>query len=390
MKSTATLLAIACLASACTSTRSAKVPPKQYLLRETVNTDGDEIRYTLHARGNGKPEVVRTRKHKFGVATLGVQTESVSQKLADATDLTAWRGLIVERVVSGSAAARAGILKGDVLVKLNETQLSAPKQLKDLLEHTVEPDAEVTLSVLQVSPNGSYPVDPTEIAVTLTPKDVSVTESDTTALETDLGIFRLTGLQVGTLDSKLGEEIYDTAAPAVLVAGSMIGSPAYKAGLRSGDRVITCDGQPVISHEDISRAVLARARGADIPAEWFAPELRMNIPEQTGNVQLEVEGPLGRHTASLAVDDDLEDEFEFYIPIIIDYESDIRSTSVSFLDFIFQFGFNYEDRYRASNTRSTANQSLLSLFPLGMFEFEHSPGYSRYCFFWIIEFEDYD
>ena len=62
---------------------------------------------------------------------------------------------------------------------------------------------------------------------------------------------------------------------------------------------------------------------------------------------------------------------------------------MSFLDFIFQFGFNYRSRYHPSATRAPQKSWRFSALPLGMFEFSKSPeGKRRNTFFWFITFED--
>lgn len=399
MKRTLLLLATALLASACSSSHSLRVQPKQFVLHESVSDTGEAFTYSLLSGSDGVPSATRSKVQKFEVATLGVRVRSINQELAGSLkvhaagegstiELSAWRGLLVNRVDSKSPASQVGLKTGDVLLTFDGIALSTPEQLKELLAGFGEPGSLVDLSILERDSEKIYASQATNVTVTLGTKQVDVTKTDTFPLESDLGVFRLTGLIVGTLPPELALEIYGSPDPVTLVAGALVGSPAYLAGLRSGDRVILCDGQPVTTHTDISRAVLARTGSADVPLEWFGTEARDGSSQATGKITLQVEGPLGTHDATLGSIQSIEDSFDFHIPILYDHYSDVHRTDWSFLDFIFQFGANYSSRYRPSSTRAPRKETSISFFPFGMFEYETSAQADRYRFFWLIRFED--
>ena len=219
--------------------------------------------------------------------------------------------------------------------------------------------------------------------------------TDSIPLDGSVGIFQFTGLRLATLSAELCEELYGEGESRIIVSGVLTGSPAYYAGLRGGDRVLSCDGKPVESLNDIRAAVLGRVADGKLngPRYDLFEALGHEKPADPGSdIVLEVEGVdvakgLGKHTAKLGVIEELEAESEFYIPIIVDYESDVNSADVSFLDFIFQFGFNYESRVRYSPSREPLETWELSILPLGMFEFEKGYNRSRYTLFWVIDFE---
>ena len=64
-------------------------------------------------------------------AYLGVTLKDVDSELADAKKLNDTRGAYVENVLSGSAAEEAGIQKGDVIVKVNDTQTKSVPELQE-------------------------------------------------------------------------------------------------------------------------------------------------------------------------------------------------------------------------------------------------------------------
>jgi hypothetical protein len=384
-----TALALALLSCACVSTRSTRFEPTQHVLLEKVGEEGEKITYGLSSSSSGIPRLVRTRNQEQQIASLGLRVNSIDHHLATNSALTPWRGVVVERVDGSSAAARAGILPGDVLLRLGGIELSSGEQLTDVIQSRMQPGAEVEAELLQVAPDGSYPVTSSRINITLGTRTITISKSDTYPLDGDEGVWRLTGLQVGPLPAHLASEVYNSSEPVTVVAGTLVGSPAYLAGLRPGDRVLSCDGEPIVNNRAISRAVLARANDAKLPADWFEPSLRRDLPDAEGEIRLEVEGPLGPYVTSMDWSEGLSRRSEFGIPILLDYDSDVDSTSWSFLDFIFQFGANYRGSYRDSATRAPQSTWLFSLFPFGMFEFEKTRNSNRYCFFWFIEFEDH-
>jgi hypothetical protein len=116
----------------------------------TVNTDGSgKGKATVTIEVNGKKE---TREIDLGNATeikiltdavdslkttrvtyLGVAAEELSEELAAQLPIDIGSGLLVRSVVPDSPAAVVGIQKNDVLAKLDDQFLTAPKQLQKLV-----------------------------------------------------------------------------------------------------------------------------------------------------------------------------------------------------------------------------------------------------------------
>src|SRR3954464_11390226 len=67
-----------------------------------------------------------------GNGWLGVSTQSVTEELRDALDLRG-DGVLVNRVVSGSPADRAGLRKGDVITAVNGHSVESPEELADVI-----------------------------------------------------------------------------------------------------------------------------------------------------------------------------------------------------------------------------------------------------------------
>jgi serine protease DegQ len=79
---------------------------------------------------------------------LGIRPAQVTPELNDAFDLGSDTGVLVDEVVQGGPAARAGVARGDVIVRLGDRQLETIEDLfAELREH--KPGEKVTLTVIR-------------------------------------------------------------------------------------------------------------------------------------------------------------------------------------------------------------------------------------------------
>jgi membrane-associated protease RseP (regulator of RpoE activity) len=115
----------------------------------TVVTDGGKGKATITIDINGKKEIREidlgnateikiqtddkdTAKSKL-VTFLGVAPEELSEELASQLPIDPGSGLLVRSIIPDSPATAAGILKNDVLIKLDDQVLTSPKQLQKLV-----------------------------------------------------------------------------------------------------------------------------------------------------------------------------------------------------------------------------------------------------------------
>jgi hypothetical protein len=169
-------------------------------------------------------------------------------------------------------------------------------------------------------------------------------------------------LEIATVPAQLSRELWAKDASTALVTGVVNGSAGYRGGLRGGDVVKACNGQPVVDAAAILAAIDAGAK----------------------QLELEVDGALGPHRATIATTSDSESTSHFHIPILVHHDSRVGHSETSVLDFIFQFGFNHRRTSFRSSTRETNESSKLSILPFGMFEFERSPAVDKNRIFWFI------
>jgi hypothetical protein len=97
---------------------------------------------------------------------------------------------------------------------------------------------------------------------------------------------RRSGLAFGALDAGLAGRVFGDPVPRVLVTESACGAPAWLAGVRRGDRVLSVDGEPPGSPGDLVARLAAGQAGR--------------------RVALEVEALDGRHRFEFPLADDVD------------------------------------------------------------------------------------
>ncbi|MFG0318657.1 MAG: PDZ domain-containing protein [Planctomycetota bacterium JB042] len=391
MRTSLPILAIAVSAglSACT-TSYVSMQRDGVQLTKTTRPDGGSVVYKLLPGQDGAPRIQRTETVKREKADLELLVSSINADLALRLGVQPWVGVHVNRVGDESNAARAGLVAGDILLAMDGTQLVSRQQFEELLSERLRPGTTFAFDVSRETGAG-VPRSSLRVAVQPDVAVVNETTADLVPLEYSKGVQRTTGIQAATVPPDLAAEIYGESEPITVVYGVVIGSPAYLAGLRSGDRLTSIDGTPGVSLDALRSAVRARSQGLSLPPDAFeTPDAAQAGPSPSpreDRVRIDVLGPLGSHSGAVDVVDDLYEDVSFHFPILFDFDADTDSTRWSFLDFIFQFGANYEGKYVASGTREPSRSTSLSLFPLDMFEFEWRPTYNRYTFLWFITFK---
>ena len=410
---TAALLLALCTLSlvGCRVSHTISYSTDGFLLREVEGEDGTQTTFRLSSTADS-PKLNRTERRFAEVPSLGLRARTIKAGSAvnEHYGIDAFEGVLVTSVQTDSPAEVAGLHAGDVIRRVGERQISSSDHLDYVIQTDLKIGEAVDVEVLRRR-------NPDEVEgefaklVTIVPaaKRVEVSKTDVTPLDHSRTVLRTTGMQVVGLPPELALQIYEENEPVVLLAYVAPGSPAYLAGLRRGDRVLSCDGRPVRLVSELRSSVRARAAklkldlddGEEVSAARPASESFVAQPldqaggagatsasePSSGPLQLEVDGPLGPHSAKVRLSDELDEVLDFDIPILVEYRSDVDSTRFSFLDFILQFGWNYESRYVQSSTRRPRSSSYFSLFPFGMFEFVRSPKKSESTFFWFITFE---
>ncbi len=196
-------------------------------------------------------QIVSTGKVEHG--RLGVEVQNVDQSLAQSFHLSTPAGALVAKVEPDSAAARAGLMAGDVILKYNGAQIGDAGQLSV----QVSGDAPGDKATLEVMRNGKLM---TITATVGSASGASLAANGKVAPEsTHLGM---------TLRPLTPSERDQAGVPGGLVVEDATGRAA-EAGIQQGDVVLAVDGTPVQSveqlrkllHEHDNRVALLIQRG---------------------------------------------------------------------------------------------------------------------------------
>ncbi|MBP6011368.1 MAG: trypsin-like peptidase domain-containing protein [Alphaproteobacteria bacterium] len=200
---------------------------------------------------------------------LGVQIESLSDESATALGLPNANGALVTDTIDGSPAQKAGIKRGDVILKING------EAVKDNRE------ASRKIAALQVGQSATFTIwrDNKTISVTVTVAkrdQVAELEVPATAGNAAVDEVKLTSLGLGL--KTITAEVRTSFALATEAAGVLVthidpASEAALKGLREGDRIVAVGTADVGSLTDVNLAI-EQARAQKRPSVLLFVETR--------------------------------------------------------------------------------------------------------------------
>jgi serine protease Do len=181
-----------------------------------------------------KDQIVATGKVSH--ARLGVTIQEVNQTLADSFKLKQPEGALVSSVASGSAAEKAGIEAGDIILKFNATPILRSGDLPSLVSMSKPGDK----ARLEVWRDGKK----VELTATLgESKDTAVADNSSSESNARGKL----GLSVRPLTP---EERNQSKLASGLVVERASG-PAARAGIETGDIIVSVNGTPVKTVEQL-------------------------------------------------------------------------------------------------------------------------------------------
>ncbi len=180
---------------------------------------------------------------------LGVKGDTVSADIARSLGLDRPQGLVVTEVYAGGPGARAGLREGDVITAIDGAEINDQGGL-NFRVGTKDPNAAVAVSVLR---DGR--AETVNARVQRLPGDVDLDRA--TVIQS--GGF--SGAQVLALNPALADSLGgDPFASGVIVGGVQRGSQAQRVGFQAGDIVLTLNGSPVTSAQQLSNV----GRGVEV------------------------------------------------------------------------------------------------------------------------------
>lgn len=202
---------------------------------------------------------------KYGVVQrgyLGVTIRSVDGNLSKKENLKSTRGVFIDSVAENSAAEEAGIMRGDVILKVNETSIENAAELQEIIARH-RPGDSVTLQIMRG-----------EEKLTLEVK-LKNKEGETKFLtKNKYEIFNILGADFETLDKERAKELEIEGG--VKVIKLYAGKLSKHTDMREGFIITKIDGKLVDSVEDLAGILEGKKGGIliegiyeDLPGSYY-------------------------------------------------------------------------------------------------------------------------
>ena len=221
---------------------------------------------------------------------LGIQTQEVTRENFSKFGLSKVQGVAIDKVLENSPAARAGLQKGDVILKFDGEEVSSVRKLSRLMTE-VAPDHEATLVVsrggaereigvtLGKRPANSFEMGRFGMGIPLPNGQLSRLpmpngvpqmrrlppvydgDDDSPILVLRSGSNRQIGVGVAPLTKQLAEYFGVEQNKGLLISSVRENSPAARAGLKAGDVIVEIDGKEMKGEIDLFRAINDKQEG---------------------------------------------------------------------------------------------------------------------------------
>ncbi len=177
---------------------------------------------------------------------MGVTIQPVTEELAHSFGLKQTRGALVNGVLKGGPAEKAGVRQGDVVIAFNGTDVKDPSHLQRLVaEHGVSKMAKVT-----VFREGKT----LELSMTLSSAESAPRQQRESVGSED---------QPGQADL-MGLVVDDAEQGGVVVVEVGRGSLAADAGIRRGDVIVSINRKKISNSGDYKRSLQQAGRGGSL------------------------------------------------------------------------------------------------------------------------------
>jgi len=175
-------------------------------------------------------------------AWLGASGKTITADLAKSLALPRPTGVVVDRVVTSSPAARAGLAVGDIVRTVNGHEINDVEELRYLFA-TMPVGGKATVETSRSGVNRT-------LTVSLeAPPDLPARKLTQLSGRQPFG-----GTSVANFNPALAEELgLDFIEPGVIVLSVNPGTPASSIGMRSGDRILMLNDAPVRNVDDLVR-----------------------------------------------------------------------------------------------------------------------------------------
>ena len=201
---------------------------------------------------------------------LGIGIAPVTEDLAAALGLAKDRGEFVQRIEPGEAGEKAGLKRGDVVIKVNGKDVTPQQTLSYIVANT-KPGTRIPLEIVRDGKTmtlnavvGTRPPEDQLAGDNFDPEEEQTMPEDPSGAA-DEAIQNSLGMAVQPLTPAIARAVGIDADSKGLVIGAVSGnSDAGRKGLRRGDAILSANRTPVTSAEALAKVVAdAKKAGRD-------------------------------------------------------------------------------------------------------------------------------
>ena len=202
----------------------------------------------------------------IGAASIGVTIRDVTSEDAAKAKMAQPAGVYVESVREGTAAAKAGLQAGDIVIEFDGERVRSASHFTRLVQESV-PDRQVAAVVVRGTSKQMLNVIPEAVGTNFLsrnlfrPQDLQLQVPRNFNFDVEPNFLRralpLSGNALGVSVTPLSEQLaaYFGVKDGVLVNDVTTSSPAASAGLRAGDVITAINGEQVSRAAEITRAL---------------------------------------------------------------------------------------------------------------------------------------
>jgi len=185
-------------------------------------------------------------------AWLGVLIQQITPEIQESLELKGREGALVGDVVKGGPAEKAGILRGDVIVRFNGQKVESQHELPTMVAY-LPVGTQVKVVVLRDGKEKTFEIKLEEMT------DEAVA---TGPAKQDEEMKEELGFKAQNLNEELVEQLDLDSADGVIITSVEPGSQAAEAGLRRGDVILEVDRKNIKDVKVLSQ-VLDKAKAKD-------------------------------------------------------------------------------------------------------------------------------
>ncbi len=187
------------------------------------------------------PDLIAEGKASRG--WLGVWLNNVTEREAKRQGMDAIRGALIDSVLAGSPAEKAGIRGGDIIVGIDGREVLNANQFQVLVA-TIREGSVVQVEVMRDG-------DRVSMNTMIGDRDAYLASAPQSADPSHIDVELWLGMEVIDYTPEIAREIGAEHAPGVYVYRVYTGSPAYRASIEVGSIIMKVDNRAVNSVSDI-------------------------------------------------------------------------------------------------------------------------------------------